>query len=109
MSKHVDLRLKRHKRIRAKISGTAVRPRLAVFRSNLALYVQIIDDDAQKTIASAKAKGRNKAQAHILGVDIAKKVKAMGIKAVVFDRGGYRYHGTIAEIAEGAREGGLTL
>lgn len=109
MSKHVDMRLKRHKRIRAKISGTATRPRLAVFRSNLSIYVQVIDDDAQKTLAHARAKGRNKANARLLGGDIAKQMKAMGITTVVFDRGGYRYHGTIAEIAEGAREGGLQL
>ena len=106
-------RLKRHKRVRAHISGTAARPRLAVYRSNANISAQIIDDEAGKTLVSAStygkdtANGGNKEAARAVGKEIAEKAVAMGITEVVFDRGGYLYHGRVSELAEGAREGGL--
>ena len=107
-------RERRHKRVRNKISGTAECPRLCVYRSNSNLYVQIIDDIAQKTLVSAstldkeiKTKHSNKEAAKELGTLIAKKAVAKKIDTVVFDRGGYIYHGVVKELAEAAREGGL--
>ncbi len=105
-------RLKRHKRVRAKISGTAARPRLAVYRSNANISAQIIDDVEGKTLVSASTygdaeAGSNKAAARIIGKKLAEKAVAQGITEVVFDRGGYIYHGRVSELAEGAREGGL--
>ena len=107
-------RLKRHKRVRAKISGTAARPRLCVYRSNANIAAQIIDDVAGKTLVSASTYGKsfeenggNKEAARQVGKNIAEKAVAMGITEVVFDRGGYLYHGRVSELAEGAREGGL--
>ena len=107
-------RLKRHKRVRAKISGTAARPRLAVYRSNAHISAQIIDDVAGVTLVSAstyekdfQGNGGNKEAARAVGKTIAEKAAAKGITEVVFDRGGYLYHGRVSELAEGAREGGL--
>ena len=107
-------RLKRHKRVRAKISGTAARPRLAVYRSNANISAQIIDDVAGVTLVAASTLekdfegiGSNKAAARIVGKNIAERAAAKGITEVVFDRGGYLYHGRVSELAEGAREGGL--
>ena len=107
-------RLKRHKRVRAHISGTAACPRLAVYRSNANISAQIIDDEAGKTLVSASTFGKsfegnggNKVAARAVGKEIAEKAVAMGITEVVFDRGGYLYHGRVSELAEGAREGGL--
>ena len=107
-------RLKRHKRVRAKISGTAECPRLAVYRSNAHISAQIIDDVAGVTLASASTYekafeeiGSNKAAARIVGKTLAERATAKGITEVVFDRGGYLYHGRVSELAEGAREGGL--
>lgn len=107
-------RLKRHKRVRAKISGTAERPRLAVYRSNANISAQIIDDVKGVTLVSASTFGQsfsgnggNKAAAREIGKMIAQKAIAEGITEVVFDRGGYLYHGRVSELAEGAREGGL--
>ena len=107
-------RLKRHKRVRAKISGTAARPRLAVYRSNANISAQIIDDVAGVTLVSASTLekdfegiGSNKAAARVVGKTIAERATAKGITEVVFDRGGYLYHGRVSELAEGAREGGL--
>jgi len=107
-------RLKRHKRVRAKISGTAARPRLAVYRSNAHISAQIIDDVAGVTLVSASTLekdfdgiGSNKAAARTVGKNIAERAAAKGITEVVFDRGGYLYHGRVSELAEGAREGGL--
>ncbi|MDD6800575.1 MAG: 50S ribosomal protein L18 [Firmicutes bacterium] len=107
-------RLKRHKRVRAKISGTPERPRLCVFRSLNNIQAQLIDDVNGVTLASAStygkkftADGGNKAAAREVGREIAKAAAAKGIENVVFDRGGYLYHGRILELAEGAREGGL--
>ncbi len=95
-------RIRRHNRIRAKVQGTAERPRLAVYKSNRYLEVQVIDDSKGHTLASVKMDDAKKA-----GVEIAKKAKAQGVEAVVFDRGGFRYTGAIATLADAAREGGL--
>ena len=107
-------RATRHLRVRTKISGTAERPRLCVYRSNANLYVQIIDDVAGNTIVSAstldknvKNKHSNKEAAKELGTLIAKKALDKKIETVVFDCGGYIYHGVVKELAEAAREGGL--
>jgi len=107
-------RTRRHIRVRRKISGTAERPRLCVYRSNNNLYVQIIDDVAAKTLASAstldkeiKIKHSNKEAAKEVGNLIAKRALDKNIKTVVFDRGGYVYHGVVKALAEAAREGGL--
>ncbi len=105
-------RLKRHQRIRNKISGTAEMPRLNVFRSLNNIYAQIIDDVAGTTLVSASSlelegNGGNKEAAKAVGALIAKKALEKDITKVVFDRGGYLYHGRVKELAEGAREGGL--
>jgi large subunit ribosomal protein L18 len=107
-------RLKRHIRIRAKISGTESRPRLSVYRSNNHISAQIIDDVKGVTIASASTHENgfeggtgNKAAARLIGKKIAERAIEKGITEVVFDRGGYLYHGRVSELAEGAREGGL--
>jgi large subunit ribosomal protein L18 len=107
-------RLIRHKRVRAKISGTAERPRLNVFRSLSNIYAQIIDDTTGNTLVSASSvekgfegNGGNKEAAKKVGLMIAERAKEKGITEVVFDRGGYVYHGRVKELAEGAREGGL--
>ena len=107
-------RLKRHKRVRGKISGTPEVPRLNVFRSEMHIYAQIIDDVAGHTLCSASSVekgfnglGSNKEAARKVGNMLAERALAKGISAVVFDRGGYIYHGRVSELAEGAREGGL--
>ena len=107
-------RLKRHKRVRGKISGTPERPRLNVFRSETNIYAQIIDDVAGKTLVSASSlekdfncDGTKTDAAKMVGQLVAERAKAAGITTVVFDRGGYVYHGRVAALAEGAREGGL--
>ena len=107
-------RTRRHIRVRRKIAGTAERPRLCIYRSNTNLYVQIIDDIAANTIVAAstldkeiKTKHANKEAAKELGALIAKKALDKKIETVVFDRGGYIYHGVVKELAEAAREGGL--
>ena len=107
-------RTRRHIRVRTKISGTAERPRLCVYRSNTNLYVQIVDDVAGNTLVAAstldkevKTKHANKEAAKELGTLIAKKAADKKIETVVFDRGGYIYHGVVKELAEDAREGGL--
>lgn len=100
----------RHKRIRATVSGTAARPRLAVFKSNTAVYAQLIDDQSGKTIAAAdsrKEKGSGVESAKAVGAAIAKKAASSKITEAVFDRGGFKYQGVIAAVADGAREGGL--
>ncbi len=107
-------RERRHLRVRTKISGTAERPRLCVYRSNTNLYVQVIDDVSGRTLAQAstmdkevKTKHSNKEAAKEVGALIAKRALEKNIKTVVFDRGGYIYHGVVKELAEAAREGGL--
>lgn len=122
-----EKKIRRHKRIRAKIYGTAARPRLCVFRSNRYIYAQLIDDEKGKTLialsdrefkmAKAAAKEKEKeggvvrsgkiAKAFELGKAIAKKILENKIEKVVFDRGGYKYHGRVKGLADGAREGGL--
>lgn len=109
-------RNRRHIRVRTKISGTAERPRLCVYRSNANLYVQIIDDVAGNTLCQAstldkevKEKHANKLAAKEVGTLIAKRAAEKNIKDVVFDRGGYIYHGVVKEVAEAAREGGLVF
>ena len=107
-------RLKRHRRVRAKISGTAERPRLAVFRSSKNIYAQLIDDVAGNTLVAAASNekdfgiyGGNCEAAKKVGALIAERALAKGIENVVFDRGGYVYHGRVQALAEGARESGL--
>ena len=107
-------RIKRHKRVRAKISGTSERPRLNVFRSASNIYAQIIDDVTGKTLVSANSlekdfacEGTKSDAAKQVGINVAERAKAKGIEVVVFDRGGYVYHGRVKALAEGAREGGL--
>ena len=107
-------RLRRHKRVRRKISGTAERPRLCVYRSNANLFVQVIDDSKGITLVQAstldkevKTKHANKEAAKEVGTLIAKRSLEKNIKTVVYDRGGYIYHGVIKELAEAAREAGL--
>ena len=109
-------RLKRHARVRGKISGTAECPRLAVYRSNKNIYAQIIDDVAGVTLVSASSmdkdfsgNGGNKEGAFKVGEMIAKKALEKGINDVVFDRAGFLYHGRVAELADGARKGGLNF
>jgi large subunit ribosomal protein L18 len=109
-----EARLRRHRRVRGKVRGTAERPRLAVFRSNRGIFAQLVDDDAGKTLAAASwlglpttFKGDKSAQASEVGANLALAARKAGIKAAVFDRGGYLYHGRVKALAEGAREGGL--
>jgi len=99
-----EKRYRRHKRVRAKVRGTAEVPRLCVFRSNKYIYAQIIDDEKGKTLVSTKEKLFRAKKA---GQDIAKRAIEKKINKVVFDRGGYKYHGRVKALAEGAREGGL--
>jgi large subunit ribosomal protein L18 len=112
-----ELRDRRHRRVRKKISGTSARPRLAVFRSGRHIYAQAIDDVHGQTLASASTmekdvrsqSGGTVAAAREVGKRVGERVKAAGCTAVVFDRGGYRYHGRVAAVADGAREAGLEL
>ena len=108
---------RRHLRLRKKVSGTTARPRLVVSRSSRHVFVQIVDDTVGKTVASASTmeadlrtfEGDKTAKARKVGELLAERAKSAGVEAVVFDRGGNRYHGQLAAIAEGAREGGLAL
>ena len=107
-------REKRRKRVRRKIAGTTDRPRLSVYRSNVNIYAQLIDDDAAQTLAAADSREVGEAEnrkeaARKVGELIARKAREAGIEVAVFDRGGNKYHGRIAALAEGAREGGLKL
>ncbi|MGN0975651.1 MAG: 50S ribosomal protein L18 [Gemmiger sp.] len=111
-----EARLRRHRRVRGKISGTAERPRLDVFRSAKHIYCQVIDDEAGVTLCSASTLekdfegfGGNIEAARKVGENIAKKCLEKGITEVVYDRGGFVYHGRVQALAEGAREGGLKL
>lgn len=108
-------RIRRHKRVRARIQGAAQRPRASVFKSNKHIFVQLIDDQIGKTILSSKVvsfkkskiKGNKTEKASEIGKMVAEKAKTAGIKEIVFDRGGYKYHGRVKALAEGLREGGL--
>ena len=108
-------RLRRRRRVRAKVRGTATRPRLSVFRSNRGIAAQLVDDDAGRTLAAVvwtedPLKGlAPMEQAAKAGGLLAERAKAAGLERAVFDRGGYRYHGRVKALAEGAREGGLAL
>lgn len=107
-----DLRLRRHARVRARVSGTSERPRLAVYRSNRFISVQLIDDAAGRTIAASHGRefpGTQSAQAAAVGAAIAEKARAAGVTAVVFDRGGYNYGGQVKALADSARAGGLAF
>lgn len=113
MASRAESRRKIHLRIRSKISGSPERPRLNVFRSNKGIYAQVIDDISGKTLAAASSKslsnftGNKTQQATAVGKLVAEKAKTAGISSVVFDRGGYLYHGRVKALADGAREGGL--
>jgi len=108
-----EARLRRHRRVRGKVEGTAERPRLAVFRSNRGIFAQLVDDSTGRTLAGASwtalqdFKGDKSDQAKEVGLRVAWAAKAAGIETVVFDRGGYLYHGRVKALADGAREGGL--
>jgi large subunit ribosomal protein L18 len=108
-------RLKRRRRVRAKVRGTAERPRISVFRSNRGLFAQLIDDDAGRTLASVQwteddlRSLKPMEQATKAGELLAERAKAAGVDTAVFDRGGYQYHGRVKALAEGAREGGLSF
>ncbi len=108
-------RLKRRRRVRAKVHGTAERPRISVFRSNRGVFAQLIDDDAGRTLAAvnwtedALRSLKPMEQAQRAGALLAERAKAAGIEQAVFDRGGYQYHGRVKALAEGAREGGLVF
>jgi len=112
-AKKVTQRARVRRRIRGKVNGTAERPRLSVFRSNKYIYAQVIDDVAGHTLAhaSSREEGLNGASrvetSKAVGQRLAERAKEAGVEAVVFDRGGYRYHGNVRALAEGAREGGL--
>jgi large subunit ribosomal protein L18 len=111
----LEARRRRHRRVRGKVSGTAERPRLAVFRSNRGIEAQLIDDLGGRTIAAAswlhvKQKDASKSdQAAAVGKLLAERAQAAGVETAVFDRGGYLFHGRVKALAEGAREGGLRI
>ncbi len=109
MNNKIVKRIKRKLRIRAKVNGTMERPRLSVYRSNTSLYAQLIDDAAHKTIGSSVSKGASVASAKTLGAEIVEIAKKHKITSVVFDRGGYQYHGVIKAIADAVREGGVQI
>jgi large subunit ribosomal protein L18 len=111
-----EARLRRHRRVRGKVRGSAERPRLVVFRSNRGIFAQLVDDDSGRTLAGASwtglaksFKGDKTAQAAEVGKSLAAAAKKAGIETVVFDRGGYLYHGRVKALADGAREGGLVF
>ena len=109
-----DIRIRIHKRIRQRVAGSEVRPRLAVFRSLGHIYAQVIDDQVGRTLVAAastekdlRGKGGNVDGAKLIGQTVAQRAKEKGIKSVVFDRGGYQYHGRVKALADAAREAGL--
>jgi large subunit ribosomal protein L18 len=114
-----ELRLRRHSRVRKRVTGTQQRPRLSVFRSNVHIYAQVIDDTTGRTLAAASTidkdvaasiDGKNKSdQAKAVGELIAKRAKDAGVEQVVFDRGGFKYHGRVQALADAAREAGLSF
>ena len=111
-----EARARRHRRVRGMVAGTAERPRLVVFRSNVGIYAQLVDDGAARTLASAgwkslprSFKGTKTDQARAVGKVLADRAKKAGYESVVFDRAGYLYHGRVKALADGAREGGLTF
>lgn len=114
-----ELRERRKLRVRKHLRGTAQKPRMSVFRSTNQIYVQLIDDETGRTLASSSSVAKhlrdsvktlgNKEQSRLVGADIAKKAKEANIQAVIFDRGPYKFHGRVKEVAEAAREHGLTI
>jgi large subunit ribosomal protein L18 len=108
-----EARDRRHRRVRARIAGTAERPRLAVYRSLTQIYAQVIDDRTGRTLVAASsletkdAKGKKSEVASAVGAKLAEKAKAAGVTEVIFDRGGYRYHGRVKALADAARSNGL--
>jgi large subunit ribosomal protein L18 len=110
-----EARLRRHRRVRSKISGTAERPRLVVFRSNRGIFAQLVDDETGRTVASASRTGLSSSagskteQAREVGKALAAAAKGAGVERCVFDRAGYLFHGRVKALADGAREGGLQL
>ncbi len=106
-------RISRHKRIRSRIKGTAERPRISIYKSNRYIHAQLVDDEAGKTLLSFStkefAKGTKTNASKLLGAELAKQAKAVGIVKAVFDRGGFRFTGRVAAVASGAREGGLVF
>ncbi len=117
LTQQLSPRERRHRRVRARVRGTAARPRLNVYRSNIHIYAQVIDDAAQATLVAASTLdpevkallAAKVAQAAAVGRVVAQRARARGIEAVIFDRGGYRYHGRVKALAEAAREAGLTF
>jgi large subunit ribosomal protein L18 len=113
MKSKLEQRARIRRRIRAKVAGTEQRPRLSVFRSNKFIYAQLIDDAAGRTLAAASSReadiagGARVERSKVVGQRLAERARAAGVEAVVFDRGGYRYHGNVRALAEGARDGGL--
>jgi large subunit ribosomal protein L18 len=108
----ITKRNSRHNRIRARVTGTSVRPRLAVFKSNTAIYAQLIDDTTGKTLAAADSRAHSGSllvRAEAVGKEIAEKGTKVGVTTVVFDRGGFRYQGAVAVLADAARAGGLVF
>ena len=113
-AKKVTQRARIRRRIRGKVSGTAERPRLSVFRSNKHIYAQVIDDATGTTLAAASTRESGQAGSGVeaskaVGQRVAERAREAGVERAVFDRGGYRYHGNVKALADGAREGGLTL
>ena len=113
-AKKVTQRARIRRRIRAKVAGTAARPRLSVFRSNKHIYAQVIDDATGTTLAAASTRESGQSGSGVdaskaVGQRVAERAKEAGVERAVFDRGGYRYHGNVKALADGAREGGLTL
>ena|SRR5213080_4785064 len=109
-----EARVRRHRRVRRRVTGTAARPRLVVYRSNRHIYAQLVDDDGATTLAAASdvpgdGGGDKSARAKRVGQAIAEKAKGLGVERVVFDRGGRLYHGRVKAVADGAREGGLRI
>jgi large subunit ribosomal protein L18 len=110
-----QMRLKRRRRVRAKVQGSAERPRISVFRSNRGIFAQLIDDEAGRTLASVNwtepelRSLKASEQARRAGELLAERAKSAGVQSAVFDRGGYQYHGRVKALAEGAREGGLAF
>jgi len=110
----LEARQRRHRRVRGKVTGTAERPRLSVFRSNVGIYAQLVDDTSSRTLAAASwlqlkkgFKGTKSEQAAEVGKQLAANAKKAGVETCVFDRAGYLYHGRVKALADGAREGGL--
>lgn len=105
----IEKRVRRKIRIRARVSGTDTRPRLSVYRSNTTIYAQVVNDATHATIFSMQAEGKTVAHAKELGLRVAAEAKKKHIEKLVFDRGGYRYHGSIKALADAVREGGIQV